>query len=151
MAAANLPITVFKCTYQGCRSTPFLTKSNLNRHEKSVHGLKVPMLCGEERPDHSSNRKRHEKTCKKCQNIKSQRSRASASSGDQLTGADDTPPPSPPPPSDPPAESRTATGLSGIDEGSAIGSDIPEDDLELLLDMSDWLYDDSVYPDQNGL
>lgn len=39
---------------------------------RSKHGPKVRMACGEERQNHSSNKKRHQSSCSKCKNIAAQ-------------------------------------------------------------------------------
>ncbi|TID01975.1 hypothetical protein CH35J_003940 [Colletotrichum higginsianum] len=61
------PPATFKCHEPGCESKPFASPSNLKRHAKAKHGPKVTMPCGKKRSDHSSNNKRHEKSCRPCQ------------------------------------------------------------------------------------
>ncbi|KAE9576674.1 hypothetical protein CGMCC3_g7124 [Colletotrichum fructicola] len=39
---------------------------------RSKHGPKVRMACGEERQNHSSNKKRHQSSCSKCKAIAAQ-------------------------------------------------------------------------------
>ncbi|WQF75685.1 hypothetical protein CDEST_00699 [Colletotrichum destructivum] len=68
--AADLPSpppTTFMCHEPGCESKPFASPSNLKRHAKAKHGPKATMPCGKKRSDHSSNNKRHEKSCRPCQ------------------------------------------------------------------------------------
>ncbi|KAK2732095.1 hypothetical protein CKAH01_02041 [Colletotrichum kahawae] len=64
--------TFFKCKESDCHSKHFATSSNLKRHMRSKHGPKVRMACGEERQNHSSNKKRHQSSCSKCKTITAQ-------------------------------------------------------------------------------
>ncbi|OHE95493.1 hypothetical protein CORC01_09226 [Colletotrichum orchidophilum] len=56
----------FHCNEPGCELTKFSTQSNLNRHSQSKHGIAVQMPCGKSLPNHTSNTKRHQKSCRKC-------------------------------------------------------------------------------------
>ncbi|EQB51180.1 hypothetical protein CGLO_09303 [Colletotrichum gloeosporioides Cg-14] len=62
----------FKCNESSCHAKYFSTSSNLKRHMRSKHGPKVRMACGEERQNHSSNKKRHQSSCSKCKTIAAQ-------------------------------------------------------------------------------
>ncbi|KAK1842227.1 hypothetical protein CCHR01_15135 [Colletotrichum chrysophilum] len=68
----SIPTLFFKCKEQNCHSKHFTTSSNLKRHMRSKHGPKVRMACGEERQNHSSNKKHHQSSCSKCKNIAAQ-------------------------------------------------------------------------------
>ncbi|KAJ0165541.1 hypothetical protein CTA2_10890 [Colletotrichum tanaceti] len=68
MAADHLlSPTTSMCHEPGCESKPFASPSNLRRHAKAKHGPKATMPCGKKRSDHSSNNKRHKKSCRPCQ------------------------------------------------------------------------------------
>ncbi|KAK1466875.1 hypothetical protein CMEL01_10868 [Colletotrichum melonis] len=60
------------CVEPGCELTTFTTRSNLNRHNLSKHGLKVHMPCGREQQNHKSNIERHKKSCQRCRAALSQ-------------------------------------------------------------------------------
>ncbi|KAH9243798.1 hypothetical protein K456DRAFT_29038 [Colletotrichum gloeosporioides 23] len=71
-ALASSNPTFFECKEPNCHSKRFTTSSNLKRHMRSKHGPKVRMACGEERQNHSSNKKRHQSSCSKCKTIAAQ-------------------------------------------------------------------------------
>ncbi|UQC77671.1 uncharacterized protein CLUP02_03141 [Colletotrichum lupini] len=60
------------CVEPSCELTTFTTRSNLNRHSLSKHGLKVHMPCGREQQNHKSNIERHKKSCQRCRAALSQ-------------------------------------------------------------------------------
>lgn len=57
---------VFPCTVLGCQSGLFSTRANLKRHTAAKHTPPVKMACDKMLHRHSSNIKRHEKTCSIC-------------------------------------------------------------------------------------
>ncbi|KAK1674502.1 hypothetical protein BDP55DRAFT_666674 [Colletotrichum godetiae] len=54
-----------RCEKPGCELTNFTTRSNLKRHTRSKHGTSIPMSCGRTLQNHTSNIKRHQKSCEK--------------------------------------------------------------------------------------
>ncbi|KAF0322917.1 hypothetical protein GQ607_009918 [Colletotrichum asianum] len=48
---------------------------------RSKHGPKARMACGEERVNHTSNKKRHERNCKKCKIIATQQGNMASTLG----------------------------------------------------------------------
>lgn len=74
---------LFKCRESNCRSTCFATKPNLMRHIRSKHGPKVRMPCGEERQNHTSNKKRHQRNCNRCKAIAAQQMDFISATGNQ--------------------------------------------------------------------
>lgn len=61
---AEAPPT-FSCQELGCDRPAFSTRSNLNRHIQSKYRSGVPMSCGKILQNHTSNIKRHQKSCGK--------------------------------------------------------------------------------------
>lgn len=62
----NLPRGSFRCIMTDCRSRPFTTKANLNRHVKSKHGRRAMMPCGKFLGNYSCNLQRHKASCLMC-------------------------------------------------------------------------------------
>ncbi|KAK0371000.1 hypothetical protein CLIM01_11650 [Colletotrichum limetticola] len=52
------------CGKPGCELTTFTTRANLKRHTQSKHGTAIKLSCGKTLPNHKSNIKRHQKSCK---------------------------------------------------------------------------------------
>ncbi|KAK1536835.1 uncharacterized protein CCOS01_02155 [Colletotrichum costaricense] len=59
--------SIFQCEQPECRGKRFNDQSNFNRHQKSVHGDKVPMPCGSLITDRPDNIQRHQDKCGECQ------------------------------------------------------------------------------------
>ncbi|KAK1842505.1 hypothetical protein CCHR01_14844 [Colletotrichum chrysophilum] len=81
MGSSRPTTSPFKCPQPSCQSTTYSTRSNLARHMRSKHGPKARMACGEERANHTSNKKRHERNCKKCNIIATQQGNMTSTSG----------------------------------------------------------------------